>query len=168
MTPLIATRTFPNATVAGQPVVLEDHPVYYDYSLGIVTFTAKMAIDSDGSGPSHGDPDQEQDTSLHLNGQPLNADVDRYIVVPPSIIQSVPGIVLGSQCYVSFGGIRSPAVVGDIGPHAKLGEGSIALAEALGIPSSPVNGGVDSGVDFQILVGQAANVNGKQYQIQAS
>lgn len=34
----------------------------------------------------------------------------------------------------------------DIGPHP--GEGSIAMADALGIPSSPKHGGVDSGVTY--------------------
>lgn len=36
------------------------------------------------------------------------------------------------------------AIVGDVGP--KLGEGSIYLAEQLGINSSPKNGGVDDGI----------------------
>ena len=38
------------------------------------------------------------------------------------------------------------AIYGDVGPAAKLGEGSIALAAALGIPSDPKCGGVCHGL----------------------
>jgi hypothetical protein len=38
------------------------------------------------------------------------------------------------------------AIYADSGPATKLGEGSIALAAALGIPSNPKRGGVDSGI----------------------
>ena len=38
------------------------------------------------------------------------------------------------------------AIYGDSGPANKLGEGSIALAAALGIPSNPKKGGVDDGI----------------------
>jgi Fungal chitosanase of glycosyl hydrolase group 75 len=38
------------------------------------------------------------------------------------------------------------AIYADGGPANKLGEGSIALAASLGIPSNPKNGGVDSGI----------------------
>jgi hypothetical protein len=38
------------------------------------------------------------------------------------------------------------AIYGDVGPATKLGEGSIALAASLGIPSNPKKGGVDSGI----------------------
>lgn len=38
------------------------------------------------------------------------------------------------------------AIYADSGPANKLGEGSIALAAALGIPSNPKKGGVDDGI----------------------
>jgi len=38
------------------------------------------------------------------------------------------------------------AIYADIGPKNHLGEGSIALAEALGIPSDPKRGGTSRGV----------------------
>ena len=40
---------------------------------GTVSFTAKAAIDSDGSGPHFGDSTAQDDTSLHQDGEPLNA-----------------------------------------------------------------------------------------------
>ena len=101
---------------------------------GDLTFTSKAAVDVDGIGDDHGDPDYQNDTSLHQNGQALNADSDCYVVVPPQIIRFVRGVVLGCQAYVLniSNGHYSEAVVGDIGPHDKLGEISRALAISLG------------------------------------
>jgi len=149
------------ATIEGEDITLDDD--------GTVRYKSKAAIDADGIGPSHGDPDKQDDTSLHHNGQPLNADVDQYIVVPPAIISGVDPIVLGSQAHVTFRGNTVDAVVGDIGPHRKLGEISVACASALGIPSSPVSGGVDEHVvEYVIEPGVAAVVNGVNYQLQPS
>lgn len=148
------------ATIEGHDIIEQD-----DLS---VTFTAKAAIDGDGSGASHGDPDFQPRTSLRLNGVSLNSDIVPYIVVPPAIIQGVKPIVLGSRAVVGFGRRTVEAVVGDVGPHAKLGEISIACAEALGIPSSPNTGGVDSGVEYTIYPGTPALANGVQYQLQPS
>lgn len=138
---------------------------------GSVTYRAKFAVDTDGSGPLHGDPDAQTDTSLHLQGKPLNADVDRYIVVPPAIIHGVKGVVLGCQAHALNlrNGLSSDCVVGDIGPHKKLGEGSGALAKALGINPSPTIGGEDAHVvHYSLIPGKPATVNGKIYNLQAS
>ena len=35
----------------------------------------------------------------------------------------------------------SPAIFADVGPHGKIGEGSIALARALGLDDNPRRGG---------------------------
>lgn len=142
-----------------------------ELSDGDITFTSKAAVDVDGLGDSHGDPDYQNDTSLHQNGQALNADMDRYVVVPPQIIRLVKGVVLGCQAYVLniSNGQSSEAVVGDIGPHLKLGEISRSLALALGIDPSPVTGGEFEHVIFYHLIpGKYAVVNGKQYSLQAA
>lgn len=151
------------ATIEGCDITLFDD--------GTVKYTAKFAVDTDGSGPLHGDPDAQADTSLHLNGKALNADVDKYIVVPPAIIHGVGPVVLGCQAFArnTRNGMKSEAVVGDIGPHKKLGEGSVALAKALGINPSPTRGGEDAHiVEITILPGQAAAVDAKQYTLQPS
>ena|SRR5438105_5764339 len=150
-------------TIEGEEIILGDD--------GKVCYKSKAAIDADGSGPSHGDPDWQNDTTLHHNGRALNADVDQYIVVPPAIISGVGPIVLGSQAHVTntLNGKSCEAVVGDIGPHRKLGEISVACAKALGIPSSPVSGGVDEHVvKYVIEPGVPAVVNGVTYQLQPS
>jgi hypothetical protein len=47
------------------------------------------------------------------------------------------------------------AVYADVGPANKIGEGSIALAAALGIPSSPKTGGVGHGIVYIVFPGSA-------------
>lgn len=141
-------------------------PVSYQPDPEQVSYVSKFAVDTDGSGPLHGDPDAQADTSLHVIGKPLNADIDRYAVVPPQIIQRTRGIVLG--CRGTATNIRtgetSDFVVGDIGPHTKIGEGSRALAMALGIDPSPTTGGTDEHIIlWKLWPGQAA----EGYKLQA-
>lgn len=45
------------------------------------------------------------------------------------------------------------AVYADVGPRAKIGEGSMALADALGVPSNPRSGGTDSGIGYIVFPG---------------
>lgn len=52
-------------------------------------------------------------------------------------------------------GKTSAGVVADGCPHSHYGESSIAMAEALGVPASPRNGGCDSGVTFVIFPGSS-------------
>lgn len=138
---------------------------------GTITFLAKAAIDADGSGDSHGDPDFQPETSLKQFGKSLNSDTEKFIVVPPIIIRSVRPVVLGCQTFVTNtkNGLHSEAVVGDIGPAAKLGEISIALANALGIDPSPTTGGESEHViHYSVQPGRPALVDGKVYDLQPS
>ncbi len=158
------------ATIEGEPII--------EYDDGSVHYRAKAAIDSDGVGPHHGDRTAQDETTYKPD---LNADVDRYIVVPPAIRNGVKGVVIGCLANVtkmervaveSGGHIWKPgkhtaAVVGDIGPHKKLGEISCACASAIGLNPSPVSGGVDEHViDYVIFPGVPAIVDGKQYHLQ--
>jgi hypothetical protein len=45
------------------------------------------------------------------------------------------------------------AVYADVGPASKIGEASIALADALGIPSSPKSGGTGHGIIYIVFPG---------------
>ena len=147
------------ANIEGEDIILGND--------GNIRYTSKAAIDGDGSGPSHGDPDFQNDTSLHFHGRALNADEVPYIVVPPAIIVSVAQVVLGCQAYVTYKEKTCAAVVGDIGPHNKLGEISIACAKALGIPWSPTTGGIDDHVvSYELDPGEPAIVNGVTYILQ--
>jgi len=135
---------------------------------GKIHFTADADIDTDGTGDHHGDKTAQNETTLKLNGRNLNADEDKFIVVPPVIIQSVDPIVLGCQARVFYRGNMTDAVVGDVGPHKKIGEVSRATAIALGINPDPNRGGAESGVTYAIWPGKPAIVDGKQYSLQAS
>jgi hypothetical protein len=59
------------------------------------------------------------------------------------------GVMLGDLAWVLYRQQQYGALVADVGP--KPGEGSILLAQALGIPSSPKHGGADDGVAFLIF-----------------
>lgn len=73
----------------------------------------------------------------------LDSETELYIVVPPMLVQGVSGIVRGCKCAATWKGKRVFGVAGDLGPRKKNGELSIAMARALGLPSSPRNGGSD-------------------------
>jgi hypothetical protein len=89
-----------------------------------------------------------------------------YIAVPPIIRTGTEGIVLGCLCWVTYKGKRVIAIVGDIGPRSKNGEGSIALCEALGIDSDPRSGGLETpSVLFEIFPGQTAEIDGVTYPL---
>jgi hypothetical protein len=112
---------------------------------GRVAFVADLDVDVDGIGESHGDKYYQPETSLMVNGRYLNADIENFIVVPPLIIKSVHPVVLGCKARVTDlrTGRTVEAVVGDVGPTRKTGEASRAVAIALDLDPSPVNGGVD-------------------------
>lgn len=54
-----------------------------------------------------------------------------YIAVPPEVLGL--GVQIGDLALVSVGGKSAAAIVADVGPRRKVGEGSIALARALGL-----------------------------------
>lgn len=74
----------------------------------------------------------------------VNSEIVPYLAIPPEL--KTLGAKLGDLAYVAYRGLLSWAIVADIGPRKKIGEGSIALADALRIPASPRNGGVGNGV----------------------
>ncbi|HMF91890.1 MAG TPA: glycoside hydrolase family 75 protein [Candidatus Angelobacter sp.] len=77
-----------------------------------------------------------------------------YIVLPGELAESF-GIRLGDFAVVSNqrNGRIAYAIYADVGPAGKLGEGSIALAKALGLPSNPRGGAVEGGVSFLVFPG---------------
>jgi hypothetical protein len=81
----------------------------------------------------------------------VDASKIQYLAVPPE--SKDWGVALGDFAVVlnAKNGRVAFAIVADIGPPAKLGEGSIALADAVGIASSPRDGGLASGVVYAIF-----------------
>lgn len=74
-----------------------------------------------------------------------------YLSIPPEL--HAIGVRMGDVARVDYRGQWSPAVVADVGPRGKIGEGSIALARALGLNSSAVYGGAGSGVAVTLWIG---------------
>lgn len=77
----------------------------------------------------------------------VDSETIPYIVVPPLIVTETVGVVRGCKARVTRGDRSVDCVVADRGPRSKTGELSIAAARALGIPSSPRNGGEET-ADF--------------------
>lgn len=93
------------------------------------------------------------------------------ITVPPLVIKGVKGIVLGSRCRVTNTQNKRvvEGVVADVGPRNKIGEISIAMAKALGIPESPRFGGASEPIlEYEIWPDVSATVLGVNYPLQAS
>lgn len=79
-----------------------------------------------------------------------------YVSIPKNATADF-GIHIGDVALVHCAktGQASAAVVADVGPAHKYGEGSIMLAHALGLPNSPKNGGIDSGVTMIVFKGSS-------------
>jgi Fungal chitosanase of glycosyl hydrolase group 75 len=84
----------------------------------------------------------------------VNAEAVNFIVLPG---RSNLGVSLGDFCVVirPRTGASAYAVYADVGPANKIGEASIALADALGIPSSPKDGGAGHGIFYLVFPGSA-------------
>jgi hypothetical protein len=133
-----------------------------------VTWTARGRVDGDGSGGNvERDPCFQPETSLKVNGVSLNSRKVKFIVVTPEIIRGVAGVVLGCQAYVFYRGVEVAMVVGDVGPHSRLGEMSMAGEDAFNLPDSPIDGGDDlPDISYRILPGIPAEVDGITYPLQ--
>lgn len=81
----------------------------------------------------------------------VDSNIVPYIAIPPELVTL--GVRLGDYCIVSYNNVQVGAIVADIGPRKRIGEGSMALAKKLKIPSSPKNGGVDSNVKYTVFAG---------------
>ncbi len=161
-----------NASLLSVDVLLDTEA--NEHELFIADFDVDCdGVDDDGNPYNpDGDPYYQPDTSLHHNGQALNAYKVEFIVVPMAVVNACKGIVLGCQARATNTktGQSVWAVVGDTGPKNKLGEGSPACASAIGIDPNPNNGGEDSydAVLYELWPGTPALVNGVLYTLQPS
>lgn len=78
----------------------------------------------------------------------------RYVSVPSNAVKEY-GLHCGDVALVHCAktGQTAAAIVADVGPKDKWGEGSIALAAAVGLPTSPKNGGASEGVTIIVFKG---------------
>jgi hypothetical protein len=133
-----------------------------------ICFTSNLDVCNDGSGPPHGDPHHQAQTAYYNGGDYLNADADKYVVIPPQIRSGVSPVVMGCQARLTnlVSGVRHAAVVGDIGPDDKTGEAAYCLAEIVN-PEIEYNVGDDSLIYFyELFPGKPAVVDGKTYKLE--
>lgn len=134
---------------------------------GSFSFLGDYDVDWDGSPRWAEDPDGDKETTLQYSGKSIDSWAVPGIVLPPECIKAVKGIVLGCRAEVTYKGRTREAVVFDVGPHNKLGEGSPCLATRLGINPDHSRGGEDSQcVLYRFWPGQAANIDGQQFVLQ--
>lgn len=98
----------------------------------------------------------------------LDSTAIPYVVVEDYIRRKARGVVLGCRARVTntATGESVDCMVGDLGPLDKIGELSIAAAEAIGIPSSPRTGGEDRRtILYELFPGQQAVIHGETFPL---
>lgn len=135
-------------------------------------FLSDLDVCNDGSGPSHSDQHYQSMTAYYsgsITGHKyLNADVDKYIVVPPQIRAQLPGVVMGCRGKVTNmdTGVSREGVVGDIGPDDKTGETAYCLAKILN-PSIGYNSGDSNKIYlYELWPGVPAKEGSFTYKLQ--
>lgn len=90
-----------------------------------------------------------------------SGNVPFYVI--PSALKTMGNIQLGDAAYVynTQNGLGSFAILADIGPAGKLGEGSMQLAQRLGINSNPKTGGTSSPIIYYIIFPNSGFGQGK-------
>lgn len=142
----------------------------YERPDGSCFFIADFDIDGDGGANVDNDPYWQKDTTLHFQGKPIDALTVRAFVVPSWFPNSIGPKVLGCQGRVTnlATGVSVTAVVHDLGPKNKDGEGTPYLAEALDLSPNANSGGSDESIFlFECWPGIPANVDGIIYDLQS-
>jgi hypothetical protein len=127
---------------------------------------------NDGSGHplTDGNGGAYSKTSLVLPGHVAERAVDAafvpYVVVNPYVRRNARGVVMGCRATIAYNTRMIEAVVADVSGGNDIGEISVAAAEMLEIPSSPLTGGVNGHVTFTLFPGTAAVVQGVTYPLQ--
>lgn len=135
-----------------------------------VCFVSDLDICNDGSGPAHGDQYHQSQTAYYNGGKYLNADKDKYIVIPPQVRSMVPPAVMGCKSRATnlASMVNHAAVCGDIGPDDKTGEAAYCLAKILN-PKITHNSGDKSLIYFyELWPGVPAVVDGKTYKLESA
>src|SRR6266496_4205892 len=77
----------------------------------------------------------------------------RYVVLPPAGFKHARLGDFATVINLRNGKVAGAIVADESAPELKMGEGSIALANALGIDSNPRSGGIEHGVAYVIYTG---------------
>ena len=91
---------------------------------------------------------------LHDPRRYVDSETIPYLSLPRALMPLGRSFAhLGDVALVAYNSASSPAILADVGPPGRIGEGSIALARALGIDPSPRLGGVAGGVSYRLFCG---------------
>jgi hypothetical protein len=133
-----------------------------------IAFISDLDICNDGTGPDYDDPHHQSQTAYYNGGKYLNADVDKYIVIPPQIRSMIEPVAMGSQARMTnlTTAKWSAAVTGEIGPDDKTGEAAYCLAKLLN-PKITHNSGDSRRIYlYELWPGIPAVVDGKTYKLE--
>jgi hypothetical protein len=146
--------------------------IYYEDYGAHCWFVSDLSICNDGCGPAHGDPHHQAMTAYYSGGREggkyLNADKDRYIVIPPQIRSMLPGVLMGCLGRVTNKKthVVEAGVIGEIGPDYTTGETAYCLAKKLN-PSITHNSGDDHRIYlYEMWPDIPAVVQGFTYKLQ--
>lgn len=151
-------------------ILLTIHPVIIMQALNgrYVAFRSDLDVCNDGSGPDYDDPHHQSQTAYYNGGEFLNADEDKYIVVPPQVRSMVPPVVMGCQGRLTNleTGQWWAAVTGEIGPDDKTGEAAYCLAKLANPQISHNSGDTRRIYLYELWPGVPAVVDGKEYELE--
>ena len=148
-------------TVGGVSIYISDDGSY-------VCFLSDLDVCNDGTGPRHGDQHYQPQTAYWNKGRFLNADQDKYIVIPPQVLKLTKGKVMGCKgCLTNLNsGVERAAVTGEIGPDYTTGEAAYCLAKIIN-PKVTYNSGDKSLIYlYELWPGVPAVVDGKHYHLE--
>jgi hypothetical protein len=153
-------------------LTIEPVNIYRNRDASYISFVSNLDVCNDGCGPAHGDQHHQAMTAYYSGGreggQYLNADVDRYIVIPPQIRSMVPGVVMGCRGRVTNlkTKVMKEGVIGDIGPDDKTGETAYCLAKLLNPMVEYNSGDLDYEYLYEIWPDVPATIDGFTYKLQ--
>ena len=115
---------------------------------------SKLDLDTDGRKDAgiRYEPTHQDATSLDPAGAWLSSNEINYLVLPGGFDHRHDGVHLGCLATVLYDGHIAHAVVADVGPAAKFGEGSIALHRALGFERIRDGRILDCGIDGGVSI----------------
>jgi hypothetical protein len=155
-------------TAADELITIDGVTIYISKDGTHIAFLSDLDICNDGTGPKHGDPSYQPQTAYYNGGKFLNADVDKYIVIPPQVRSMTEGVVMGCQARLTniITNLVHKAVTGEIGPDDKTGEAAYCLAKIVN-PKITHNSGDSNRIYlYELWPDVPAVVDGKHYKLE--
>jgi len=149
-------------------IVIGGVTIYASAKGDYVCFVSDLDVCTDGTGNHYDDQTPQDETAYYNGGKFLNADRDKYIVIPPQVRSMPDPVVLGCQAKLTRLDTMKyhAAVTGEIGPENKTGEAAICLAQLMN-PDVTANSGDSRLIYFyQLWPGIPAVVDGKHYKLE--